>query len=192
MSLRASRARNKTATSTRPKNGPSALSNRRSLLEAVIEDWSVVILVAAGRGADGRADNAVLGPLARGSDGGQNAAAHDPDAIADPEQIRQIGTDEHHGLALRRQLAHESVNLSLAADIDAPGGFVQEKDLRLVVQQSAEGNFLLVPPGQFRDRLRRSLRPHVEPLHPVAGAVALASLADKPPTGDGLKAGEGP
>jgi hypothetical protein len=102
-------------------------------------------------------------------------AAHDADGIADPHEFGQIRADEKDGFALRGQLAHQPVDLGFAADIDASRRLIQEQNPGLVMQQSADGDLLLIAAGEFGGRLAGALGADIEFFHPTPGGLALAA-----------------
>src|SRR5699024_1113925 len=63
------------------------------------------------------------------------------------------------------QSCHGLLELRLGADVDSPGGFVQDQYLRLGGQPAAEEHFLLVSSGEVLDQPVGIGRAHVEGLH---------------------------
>jgi len=59
---------------------------------------------------------------AGGQDAGEPALAHDGDAMAQPQYLRQLGGDDDDGAALRGQRVEQVVDLGLGADVDARVG----------------------------------------------------------------------
>src|SRR5215471_14430825 len=55
--------------------------------------------------------------------------AHHENAIAEPEDLGELGRNHDDGRAARDQLAYEPVDLDLASHVDPTGRLVEEKDL---------------------------------------------------------------
>src|ERR1044071_241511 len=186
---------NRPITSASPNTGPMALTSRQALRRSILEERVMRgsdIWVQGGFGLpDGGRHQGVFGPVGGRADGGEHSAAHHADGVANAKEFGQVRTDKDDRPALRRQPAEQLVDLHLAAHVDAPGGFVQQKDPGLVMQQPAHGDLLLVAPGQLADRLARTLSPHIQTLHPVPGALSLPPIAHqsearkRPVAGDG-------
>ena len=96
----------------------------------------------------------MLGPLARRLDGRQDAAAHHADRVA---HARAIPADSEltktTAFPGSRRAADQLVNLRLAADVDAARRFIEQEDARLVIEQPAKRDLLLVAAGEFVDGL---------------------------------------
>src|SRR5262245_22108229 len=122
-------------------------------------------------------------PLISGFDVGQNTSAHHADGVADAKQLREIRTYEDNRFALSRQFADQPINLRFACDIDSPRRFIQQKDARIVMQEPAHGDLLLVTAGKLDDGLSRALCAHFETLNPAAGRFVLATLAHETESG---------
>ena len=86
----------------------------------------------------------MFGPFRRGTGGYDAAAAHDCDGVADPEEFGEIRTNEDDGFTGGGEFADEFVDLGFGGDVDAAGGFVQEEDFGLGMEEAADGDFLLV------------------------------------------------
>src|SRR5262245_27198377 len=97
--------------------------------------------------ADGGGHDRFLRPQLDGPNGGNPAATHDRDAIADTEEFGQVGADENDGLAVSRQFADEFVNLRFAADVDAARRFVEKQDFGIVMEKAAKRYLLLIAAG---------------------------------------------
>src|SRR5687768_4103010 len=72
------------------------------------------------------------------------AVAHHEQAVAQPEDLLQLGGDEDDGHALAGQLCDELLDLRLGADVDAPGGLVEDQHLGLRDQPAGQQDLLLV------------------------------------------------
>ena len=56
------------------------------------------------------------------------ALAHDEHAVAEADQLRQLGETTTMPTPFARQVAQDAVDLGLGADIDAAGRLVEEDD----------------------------------------------------------------
>src|SRR5439155_13598501 len=72
--------------------------------------------------------------------------AHDRQSVAQSEQLGQVRAYEQHGLPRGRGADDGVVDLRLAPDVDPPGGLVQEKHLRVLIQEPPDRHLLLIPP----------------------------------------------
>src|SRR5688572_26615419 len=72
------------------------------------------------------------------------AVAHDDHAVTEPEDLLQLGGDEHDRHALAGELGDQLLDLGLGADVDAAGGLVEDQHLRLRDQPPGEQHLLLV------------------------------------------------
>ena len=75
------------------------------------------------------------------------------DGVTNPQEFRKVRTGHHHRLALRCSRINLAVNVHLAADINAPGWFIEEQYLGVVVHQTPKGHFLLIATRELMDRL---------------------------------------
>jgi hypothetical protein len=62
---------------------------------------------------------------------GHPAFVHHHDAIAHAQYFGQLRRNHQHRDPLTGELAHESVDLGLRADVDAARGFIEDQNLRL-------------------------------------------------------------
>jgi hypothetical protein len=108
----------------------------------------------------------------RGADGDKLAPAHDPDRVAEPEELGQVGADEDDRLSRRGQAPDDLVDLRLAADVDPAGGLVEEQDRSRGARGGAPGR----PSAGCRRRARRRLWSGVAALdRELAGPQRLAA-----------------
>src|SRR5512134_1662951 len=135
-----------TITSTRPRNGPSRASTCRRRAPAIAPCSASVTVVMSGNGlhVDRGVQHGFRGPLTGGPRGRQASAAHDCQPITESEQLGQVRADDEHRLALVGRAGNHLVDLRLAADVDAAGGFVEQQDVALLVHQPRERHLLLV------------------------------------------------
>src|SRR6478735_5967782 len=70
--------------------------------------------------------------------------AHHDESVAEPEDLLELGGDEDHRHPLGSQLGDLGLDLRLGADVDAPGGLVEDEDLGLDDQPASEQHLLLV------------------------------------------------
>ena len=87
------------------------------------------------------------------------AAAHHQDAVADGEQLLELGGDEEHAAGVGGQPVDDRVDLVFGADVDAAGRLVHDEDRRLGHQPLGEHHLLLVAAGQALGRLLRARPP---------------------------------
>ncbi len=85
----------------------------------------------------------------RGDDG---AAVHDGDPVAHAEDLGQLGRDHQDRQALGGQLAHQSVDLGLGADVDALRRLVEDQQARARGQPPRQRDLLLVAAREVADR----------------------------------------
>src|SRR5947209_1673907 len=93
---------------------------------------------------DGGFHDGVWCPRGNVARGREHAAAHHSDAIADAHQLRQIRTDHENGFAGIGEPPDLAINVQLAANINAAGGLVKQKDVRVLMKQASECDFLLI------------------------------------------------
>lgn len=141
--------------------------------------------------SDGGGDDGVFGPVAGGAGGDDAAAAHDGDGVADAEEFGEVGADEDDGFAGGGEFADEFVDLGFGGDVDAAGGFVEEKDLGVAVEEAADGDFLLVAAGEFGDGLERVAGADAEAIDPGGGGAALVGAVEDGGAGEWFEAWEG-
>ena len=60
-------------------------------------------------------------------------------------------------------------NGNLAADVDAPGWFIQEEDIHAMMEEACDGNFLLVSSGEIAHRLGGLPAADAQAADPLAG-----------------------
>src|SRR6478735_6379315 len=90
--------------------------------------------------------------------------AHDDEAVAEPEDLLELGGDEDHRHPLGSQLGDLGLGLRLGADVDAPGGLVEDQDVGLGDQPASEQHLLLVAAREVAHQGSRIRRPDVERL----------------------------
>ena len=106
----------------------------------------------------GRANDDFVRRLEIGQVGGDPPLRHHQHAIGNGVHLLEVGRGEHHREALIGQFAHGAEHLFLGADVDAAGGFVQEKHPGFGHQALADDHLLLVAAGQGGDRRFRRRR----------------------------------
>ena len=84
------------------------------------------------------------------------AAVHDQDAVAHPEQLRQLRRDHDDPGATRRQAVHQVVNFDFRADVHSSRGLVEDEDAAGAGQPFPEHDLLLIAAAEQPHRLRRS------------------------------------
>src|SRR5258706_376569 len=76
--------------------------------------------------------------------GAQAAAHHDPDAVADSDQLGQVARHHEHGFAASRQLVNQAIDIGTAADVDAARRLVEQQDVDVLLEQARQRDLLLV------------------------------------------------
>ena len=96
--------------------------------------------------------------------------AHDHNAVAHVDQLRQLGGDQNDGQPLLGQVVDGAIDLRFGLDVDAPGRFIQNQDSPGGQQPAAEHNLLLIASGERGDRLlKRGVFGFKQPIHILAG-----------------------
>lgn len=72
------------------------------------------------------------------------AGAHHSNAVAQPDQLHQLGRNHDDGQPSRGELLDQVINFALGANIDATRRFIQHDNRRRRMQDFGEGKFLLV------------------------------------------------
>ena len=83
---------------------------------------------------------------------GDAAFGQGVDAIADAQQLDELGRDDDDRLPLGRQAMDDRVDLVLGADVDAAGRLVEDEHVRSGVDPLREDHLLLVAAGQLAGR----------------------------------------
>lgn len=128
----------------------------------------------------------MLGPLAGGTGGDDAAAAHDGDGVANAEEFGEVGADENDGFAGGGEFADEFVDLGLGGNVDAAGGFIEEQNFRLRMEQATDGNFLLVAAGKFADGLKGITSANAKAIDPAGGGALLVFAIEETDVGEGF------
>ena len=82
---------------------------------------------------------------------GELAFAEHEHAVGEAHDLGQIRGREHDGVAARRQLLDQRVDLGLRADIDAAGRLVEQEHARRELEPLADHDLLLIAAGEGRD-----------------------------------------
>ncbi len=117
--------------------------------------------------------------------------AHDDDPVRHAEDFRNLRGDHDDADALRDQLAHESVDRGLRADVDALGRLVQDDDQRLGCEPLADNDLLLIAARKRADLLDEAGRAEIEFAGIFAGKVELARKIEEAPPPKATKRGQG-
>ena len=72
------------------------------------------------------------------------AVSHDEEAGGKGEKFREIRGDQYDGAAGGGEFSDQGVDFSLSADINAPGGFIDEKDLGIGGEPLCHDKLLLI------------------------------------------------
>ena len=95
--------------------------------------WWVAACMTASGVASARSSSAVIRPSHRTSD-----------AVGHAEDLGQLGGDHQDREALPGELGEQPVHLGLGADVDAPGGLVDDQQLGVGGQPLGDDDLLLV------------------------------------------------
>ena len=86
-------------------------------------------------------------------DGGDSPFVEHRHTVGHAHDLGQLGADQHHADALRRQLVKQLVDGELGAHVDATRGLVEEQHARVAEQPLADHDLLLVAARQVAHRL---------------------------------------
>ena len=85
-----------------------------------------------------------------GIEGRDNRAVADcGDAVAQSQQLIELGGDKNDGDTLRDQARQESVDLIFGRDIDAAGRLIADQELWRTQQGASEQDLLLIPAAEL-------------------------------------------
>src|ERR1700761_4137365 len=107
-----------------------------------------------------------LGPGDLGPRSGRDdrTLVHRDHDLGEVEELDEFGGDEDHRVPPSR-LADETVNLLAAANVDAPGGVVEQQELALeTADAAADEDLLLVAATQPAHRLAQPVLTHADDL----------------------------
>src|SRR3954466_13367609 len=79
---------------------------------------------------------------------GNMSCAHHDDAVADADDLGQVGRDDENRGARLREIVDDRIDLGLGADVDAARRLVKDQDLRADREQPRQQHFLLVAAGE--------------------------------------------
>ena len=101
-------------------------------------------------GEGGEAHDVLLGEPVALDLAADQALAHDEHAVAEADQLGQLGRDDDDADAVAGQIAEDAVDLGLGADIDAAGRLIEKDDARVDRQHLGDGDLLLVAARERR------------------------------------------
>ena len=84
--------------------------------------------------------------------------------------------------SLTCKIRHDGIDLVLGSHINAPGGFVENKNFRIREKPPGKKHFLLIPPGEVADQLPGGGGLHRKPLDPLLGISAHGPLVEQSST----------
>src|SRR5450432_310914 len=114
-------------------------------------------------GAAGRGEHHPLRRCLTARDlGGEPALMEDHDPVGHGQDLGQVARDQDDSETGSRQLGDDPMDLHLGANVDPPGGFVEDQDTRLRPKPLGQDYFLLVAAGQGTDELVDTGHPDVE------------------------------
>src|SRR5215210_1001449 len=111
-----------------------------SLIARHLLTWTVRARPASG----GRGHDILLGGLPTPELAADAALAHHQDAVGHREDFLELRGDEQDGLAFLRQVIHETVDLGLSPDINAPRGLIEQQDPWFAGQRLCHDDLLLI------------------------------------------------
>lgn len=136
----------------------------------------------AGRVVGEHFEQAALVHLVAGEFTGDRAAAQDDDAVGALDQLLDVGGDQQDGEPFAGEFVDQALHLGLGADVDAPGGLVEQQHLGFQAEPAGEQHLLLVATGEFADLLLGAGGLDPQPLHEdVDDAVLLGAGDDAAP-----------
>src|SRR5471032_1777689 len=134
---------------TRPSTGPSPC-RRDHAWRARVTPRSRVWDDAVSVGSGGVGNEGLFGELVRGQRGLQRAGAHHGDAVADADQLDQLGRDDDHGLAFAGEPLDQEIDVAFGTHVDAARRLVEHDHERPGMQHLGERELLLVAARQRR------------------------------------------
>jgi hypothetical protein len=120
-----------------------------------------------------------LSEYGRFRDGGALGAPHEPalvehvHGVGQFEEFRHFAGDEQHGDSRGGEFPDPPVDLPLGSHVDAPGGLVQNQQLRVGGHETRQKNLLLVTAREGGDGCGRRFSFDRQPVHPGGHEVAL-------------------
>src|SRR3954451_7986698 len=113
---------------------------------------------------------------------GDMSRAHHDDAVADADDLGQVGRNDENRGARLREIVDDRIDLGLGADIDTARRLVEDQDFRADREQPRQQYFLLVaagePAGGNTDIRSTDAEPRERAPCAVAGLVAVEDAAE--------------
>ena len=114
-------------------------------------------------------------------------AAHYGNAVAYSEEFGQVATDDKYGFGCSAfgffasgERVDKLVYLGFGSHVDSSRGFVEQENVNVGVQQSSDGNFLLVTAAEIADGLASRLAFYGDTLDPRFAGFGLLAWSDEP------------
>ena len=99
-----------------------------------------------------------------GNGGREMAAVHDRDAVADLEEFVDFLGNDEHGRAVLAQAHQRVADRGGGADVDAPGGLIDDEHARILKNLAAHDELLQIAAREAARMLLRGRGLHVEAL----------------------------
>ena len=108
-------------------------------------------------------------------------AAHDDDAVAEPDQLRHFRRHDDHASPLRRERGDEAIDLLLGADVHAARRLVDDHDMGIEQHHFGEQQFLLIAAGHLARQQTLVSDPDIETAHGVVERAFFLGAIDERP-----------
>src|SRR3954453_1749675 len=132
-----------------------------------------------------------LGDGLAGQLGHADPVAEHGDAVGALDHLLELGGDHQHTQALLGQLADQALDLGLRPHVDAAGGLVEDRELRVGGEPAGEQPLLLVAARELADALLGAGAFHAEAADEAVDDLALPRLVDDAGLGEAGQEGEG-
>src|SRR5688500_7922407 len=141
---------------------------RDSIHDRVDEWWTSAFMHT-----DRRDEDELGRPLANRPSGREPASSHHGEPVAQAEQLGEIRADDENGAASGGLARNGVVHVGLAADVDAARRLVEQQDVRLLVEEPADRDLLLIAAGERAHGLGLRAGAHAKLADPVARTLRL-------------------
>lgn len=148
--------------------------------------------------SDGGGHELVFVPIGDGFRFAELTAAHDGDAVADPEKFGQVAADDQNrfgfyafGSIALGERVDELINLGLGADIDASGRLIEQQNIDVGMQEPGDGYFLLVAAAEVADGLLGRLAFNWNTFDPRIASLGLSRWENQATGTEAVQLGQG-
>ncbi|MCY1174516.1 hypothetical protein D9M73_147220 [compost metagenome] len=111
---------------------------------------------------------------------GDGAAVHDMNAVAEADQLRQVGREDQHPGALLHQFTDQPIDLHLGANIDANAGLVQQVQAGTPREPLGQRHLLLIAAAELTHLGMRARGLDPQALDQLQGGMPLARRLQQP------------